>query len=148
MNDFYTALIAELQSGDYGGMTDAEAAAAINALTQPARQLVPLWRVKQFCIESSAWLAILQAAQSHENEQVRGAAALTAIYVDDSRFANLDLDLPSTQQMLGGLVAGGVVTQELAAAVDALANTTTSRAAILGLGTVGDGHVLSARRMF
>ena len=36
MTDFYTALIAELQYGDYGGMSDADAAAAIDTQTVPA----------------------------------------------------------------------------------------------------------------
>lgn len=36
MDDFYTQLIAELQSGDYGGMSDDEAAPIIDAQTVPA----------------------------------------------------------------------------------------------------------------
>jgi hypothetical protein len=145
----YNALIPELRDDPagmgYAAMSDHEAASAINASTQPARQLVPLWLIKRRLIETGAWLA-LQAAAAAESA-VQPAAKLTLEYVDDHRFENLDLDLLSTQQMLGALQAAGIVSAELAAELDTLADTTTSRAMMLGLGRVEPGHVESARRM-
>lgn len=147
----YDILVPELRDDPagigYAGMSDAEAAAAINASTQPARQLVPLWLIKRRLIETGAWLGIVQYANQGENEQWRHAAALTCIYVDDQRFENLDLDLPATQQMLGALQLAGLVTADMAAEIDSLADTMTSRAAILGLPRVEPGHVESARKM-
>lgn len=145
----YEILTAELQNDPaglgYATMTDAEVATAINATTQAARQLVPLWQIKKAAIESNLWLAIKNAAASHADAQVQGVANVTLDYISDSRFENLDMDLASTQAMLGALVAGGVVTQDFVDALDAMADTTTSRANVLGLGTVSDGHVKSAR---
>ena len=145
----YDILTAELQddpaSLGYSTMTDAEVATAINGATQAARKLVPLWEVKKAAIENGFWLAIKTAAASHADEQVKGVANIVLDYVGDSRFENIDMDLTSTQTMLGALVAGSVITQDFSDLLNGLANTTTSRAAILGLSQVSDGHIKSAR---
>jgi hypothetical protein len=147
----YEKLVAELASDPvgmgYASMTDAQVSAAIAASTRPTRKLVPLWEVKKRLIETGAWLAIVQYASSGENAQVKEVAALTCAYIDDTRFDNLDVDLPSTQQMLGVLQQAGLITAQMASEIDALADTWTTRAAQLGLGSVGDGHVHSAREM-
>ena len=145
----YDILTAELQNDPeglgYAAMSDVEVVTAINAETQTARQTVPLWQVKKAAIENNFWLAIKAAAASHADEQVKGVANIVLDYVDDTRFNNLDMDLVSTQTMLGALVAGGVITQDFSDLLNGLANTTTSRAAILGLSQVSDGHIKSAR---
>lgn len=145
----YSKLKAELAddpaSIGYSAMTNAEASAAINASTQPARQLVPLWQIKKRLIETGVLLAIQAAAETES--QIQAAARLTIEYIDDDRFEHLDMDLDSTKQMVGALIAGGVVSSDLSAELDAMAATTTSRAAILGIERVEPGHVESARRM-
>ena len=147
----YEKLVAELASDPvgmgYASMTDAQVSAAIAANTRPTRQLVPLWLIKRRLIETGAWLAIVQYANEGENAQVRAAAALTCIYVDDTRFENLDLDLPATQAMLGALQLAGLITAEMASEIDTLADAWTTRAAQLGLPNVAPGHVQSARKM-
>lgn len=143
----YEALKAELRDDPagvgYAEMTDQQAADAINANSQAARKLVPLWQIKKRLVETGSLLSI-QAAAAVESP-IQAAAKLTLEYIDDRRFENLDMDLASTKAMVGALVAGGVVSADLAAELDGMASTTTSRAAILGLGAVGDGHILSAR---
>jgi hypothetical protein len=59
----------------------------------------------------------------------------------------VDLANTNARAFVDGLVTAEVLTAEEAAAVKALAETTISRAAQLGLGIVGDGHVQSAREM-
>jgi len=129
----------------YAEMTDVEVATSLNTADVTVRQLVPLWRVKKTAIEEGCWLPIQAAAASHETPAVQGAAMIAIDYINDQRFENLDMDLPSTQQMLGALVAGGVISAEQSATLDALADSTTSRASQLGIGRVGAGHVESAR---
>lgn len=146
----YDVLIPELvndplQRG-YAAMSHDEAAASMNAVDIPVRKLVPLWNVKKTAIESGCWLTIKAAAVSHVSPGVQGAATVALDYINDQRFENLDMDLTSTQEMLGALVAGGVLTQAQADTLDALADDLTSRAIQLGIGTVGAGHIDSARR--
>ena len=147
----YDILTAELAADPvgmgYASMTDAEVSAAIMASTRPTRQKVPLWEVKKRLIETGAWLAIVQYANEGEDAQVRAAAALTCIYVDDHRFENLEIDLPATQQMLGALQLAGLITEAMASEIDTLADAWTTRAAQLGLPNVAPGHVQSARKM-
>lgn len=147
MDSFYQTLTNELANPVYAGMTDLEAVNKLNTKDVPARQLVPLWMVKKHAIENGYWIAIKAAATSHESPTVQAAATLTLDYVEDKRFDNLDLDLSSTQSLLAALVSGGVITQTNADELDAMADTFISKADELGLGVVGDGHVLSAREL-
>lgn len=146
----YETLVPELRDDPaaigYAGMDDAQRLAALHAENQPVRQLVPLWQIKKRLIETGAWLELQKAAVDHQSEQVKAAASLTLLYVDDARFENLDLDLASTQQLLGALVQAMIVTTDMSAEIDAMANATTSRAAILGLQSVQLGNMVSARK--
>jgi len=145
----YDKLTAEIKNDPagrgYSAMSHEEAAASVNARDIPVRKLVPLWNVKKTAIETNCWLAIKAAAAAHAVPEVQGAAAVAVDYIDDQRFENLDMDLPSTQAMLGALVAGGVLTQDQADTLDALADDLTSRAIQLELSTVGPHHVEYAR---
>lgn len=119
----YDALIA---AGDHSGL-----AARLNAKTLPG--LVPLWEIKKAAIEAGEWYSIVVAADSHEVPQVKAAAYMAKDYIDDRRFTNLDLSLPSTQQMLGGLVQGGVMSQGLVDTITGLAANRASIADSLGV---------------
>jgi len=147
----YEILIPELRDDPagigYAEMTDEQRMEAFYAENQSARQLVPLWQLKKFLVETGLLLALQQTAASHESAEVKGAASLTLTYIDDHRFNNLDMDLDSTKTLIGGLVAGGVVTAEAAATIDSMADTVTSRAKILGCTNAADGHFSSARNM-
>ena len=147
----YEVLVSELSNDPtgigYSGMTDEEVAVAINANTQTSRQTVPLWQIKKLAIESNLWLTIKQAAVEHVSNDIKNVAIIALDYINDTRFSNLDMDLVSTQTMLGALVAGGVITQDFVDELNVLANTLTSRASILGLGGLSSGHIASARKM-
>ena len=149
--NIYDVLVPELRDDPagigYASMNDQERMVAYYAENQQARQLVPLWQLKKFLVETGLLLALQQAATSHESVDVRAAAALTLVYIDDPRFNNLDMDLQSTKTLIGGLVLGGVVTAEVAALIDAMADTVTSRAKILGCTNAADGHFSSAKKI-
>lgn len=66
---------------------------------------------------------------------------------DTAEGCGIDLANANARVFLDGLVAAEVLTAEEAAAVKGMAETQISRAAQLGLGIVGDGHVRSAREM-
>lgn len=138
-----TELATDPKSLGYAGQPHQAVADMLNATTQVGRQMLPLWLLKRRLIETGAWLA-LQAAAAAES-QVQPAARLALEYIEDRRFENLDLDLQSTQQMIGALVLGGIVTAALAAEMDAMATTQISRAEQIGIGRVTDGDVQAAR---
>lgn len=129
------ALKTELAKSDYDALIAAgnhsAIAAMLNAKTQPG--LVPLWEIKKAVIEAGEWYGLVVASTAHENLQVRGAAYTAVDYINDSRFANLDPSLPSTQMLLGALVLGGVMTQGLADTIAGLAANRSSIAGTLGI---------------
>jgi hypothetical protein len=152
----YDDLKTELAKPAYEALTDQEAADALNAETIVVRQLVPLWQIEKHAIENGYRLAIEAAAAKWVAEpsadqqaanQVYGAAKIALSYLANSRFENLDFDLDSTKAMLAALVAGGIVTQANADALDAMANGTTSRREQLKLPPVGSHHVAYARSL-
>jgi len=146
----YTVLRGEISTDplgrNYVAMSDVEVVSSLNTADRAIRQLVPLWQVKKTAIEEGCWLAIQAAvADESKSEQVRGAAAIAVDYINDQRFQNLDMDLTSTQQMLGALVVGGVITAAQSATLDALADGVISRAEEIGLAGVRVGDVQRAR---
>jgi len=102
-------------------LSDQECADAINAMTTTSRELVPLWQIKVAGLQGGWWLTAKAVVGSNP------AAAVWFEYYDDPRFENLDMDLPTTKQILGGLVATGLLTQAQADAVDAMANVTRAK---------------------
>jgi hypothetical protein len=111
-------------------MDAAQMLAAVNVLSisTDARQLVPLWQIKKLCIETGVWVAMKIAAAQTESVQLAQAATLAIEYINDTRFENLDLDLTSTQTMIGALVQGGIMTEAQSELIDDMANVKTSRA--------------------
>jgi hypothetical protein len=141
-------LATELAKPEYAGLTDQQAADAVNAKNVTVRQLVETWRVKQYAIENSIWGKVKVALRKSDTpDEVYGLCVQLVDWVDDSagKIQTVDVDLPSVQMMLGGLVQIGLATQEQVAGIIAMANTSIRWVDSVGLGTVGDGHVKSAR---
>jgi len=99
-------------------LDDVAAAEAISAMTIVTRELVPLWQIKVAGLQAGWWLVVKAAVATNV------AAAVWFEYYDDPRFENLDMDLATSQTIIGGLVASSLMTQEQADAVSAMANTT------------------------
>lgn len=146
----YDLLTAELTSDPagigYADMSDADAAAAIMASTQPARQLADRWRVKEAIYLAGRWPALVDL-QASENADLATLARTAIAYLSDPDFERINLDYPMVETMLDMLMAVGLLTPELRAQIHAMGDTTTSRAAILGLPKMEPGHVASARQM-
>lgn len=143
-------LIQELAKPEYASMTDAEAAAAVNAKTVTVRKLVETWRVKQLAMEMGLWgkLRIVARNASGEiPENVQGLAITVLDWIDDvsGKIQSVDMDLVSTQTMLGGLVVATLATQQQVDAIRALANVTIPWTQANGIGEVGIGFIRAAR---
>jgi hypothetical protein len=129
-------------------MTDQQAADAINAKTVIVRRPVELWRVKQLLIEQGIWGSLKVAVRKSDTpDAVYGLCVSVIDWIDDpsGKVKTVDVDLPSVQSMLAGLVQIGIGTQADVAALLALANTDIRWVDSVGLGTIGDGSVKSAR---
>lgn len=144
------ALRTELAKPEYAGLSDEEASVAINAKTVTIRELVPTWKVKQLAMEQGVW-GRLRIVAKDKNEaipdQVRGLAITVLDWIDDvsGKIQSVDMDLVSTQTMLGGLVASTLATQQQVDAIRALADTTIPWTKHNGIGEVGIGYIRAAR---
>ena len=138
----------ELSKPQYAGLSDQAAAGAINAKTVVVRRPVELWKVKQLLIEQGIWASLKIAVRKTDTpDAVYGLCVSVIDWIDDpsGKVQTVDVDLLSVQSMLAGLVQVGTGTQANVAALLALANTDIRWVDSVGLGTVGDGSVRSAR---
>ncbi len=141
-------LATELAKPEYADLTDQQAADTINVKTVTVRRLVETWRVKQYAIENGIWATLkLVRENTALSNDVRGLCISIIDWVDDSagKIQTVDMDLPSVQYMLGGLVTATLATQEQVNAILAMADTSIRWVDSVGMGTIGDGHVRSVR---
>lgn len=141
------ALRTELAKPEYEGLSDQAAADAINAKTVTVRELVPTWKIKQYAMEQGIWGTLRIASKDAEQLPVRGLAITVLDWIDDvsGKIQSVDLDLASTQTMLGGLVQCQLATQQQAEAISALATVVKKWTDHNGIGEVGIGFIRAAR---
>jgi hypothetical protein len=141
-------LATELAKPEYASMSDQQAADAINAKTVTVRRLVETWRVKQYAIEQGVW-AKLKLAKDNAlaPDELKGLCISILDWIDDSagKIQTVDMDLPSVQYMLAGLVQAALATQDQVNAIIAMADTPIRWVDSVGMGSIGDGHVRSVR---
>lgn len=143
------ALIQELQKPEYAGLSDQAAADIINAKMVSKRELVPTWLVKQHGIENGYYAKIkIAACDSTIPVDVRGLCISVLAWIDDQagKIQHLDMDLASTHAMVQGLIASGILTQAQADSLDQLADHDVRWVDDQGVGEVGIGLVINARR--
>ena len=140
------ALIDELKKPEYQGMTDIQAAAAINAKVVSVRVPIDCWMAKQHALENGYYASILKASQEIQHP-ARDLCISVLAYIDDSagKFVKIDLDRPKVQEMLSTLVLAGFVSPELRWELEALADSHVAWVDAMGLGHVCDGAVHKAR---
>ncbi|MFO0204421.1 MAG: hypothetical protein ACK528_14980 [Alphaproteobacteria bacterium] len=141
-------LAEELSKPQYASLSDQQAADAINAKTVVVRRPAELWRVKQLLIEQGIWGSLKVAVRKSDTpDAVYGLCVSVIDWIDDpsGKVQTVDVDLPSVQAMLAGLIQIGIGTQANVTALLALGNTNIRWVDSVGLGTVGDGSVKSAR---
>ena len=92
----------------------------------------------------SRYERIETAATSHASPAIRGAckASVKLIERDGTR---LDLNLPDRAAMIGGMVAGGVLTSDEQSELVTMSTQYISRGTEIGVGVVKPGHVEVAR---
>lgn len=142
----YAILAAELQQAQYAGMTDAEIAAALNALPRPTRRRVPISELQARAMEAGVYTALRVAVGNEAAPAELRAVAQTVLDLANARFDDVDLDNAASRQMFGALQQAGVITAQQAEIIYALATVPgVSRADVLGLGVVAEEDIKAAR---
>ena len=139
------ALIDELKQPEYATMSDQEAADAVNAKVVTIRQPVAAERVQAAAIASGLWAIVKIAAQNTAlPNPPRGAAMSFVDWIEAGR--PIDMDGGTVQGVGQVLLAYNLATQPQLDALQALADTAARWVDVQGIGEVGIGFVINARR--
>ena len=143
-----SALAAKIAEPQYRGLTDQLLADAINGLRVSVRRPVPTWLVRQTAIEGGYWPALIEARES-TTPAVRALAITVLAWVDDQSgtIQSVDMDRAAVVQMRAALVQAGICSQPQADALSALADASIPWTESVGLGEVGPGNIINARRL-
>jgi hypothetical protein len=139
------ALIDELKQPQYATMSDQEAADAVNAKTVTIRQPVAAERVQASAISTGLWAIVKIAAQNTAlPNPPRGAAMSFVDWIEAGR--PIDMDGGTVQGVGAVLLSYNLATQPQLDALQALADTAARWVDTVGIGEVGIGYVINARR--
>jgi hypothetical protein len=139
------ALIEELKQPQYATMSDQEAADAVNAKTVTIRQPVAADRVQAAAIASGLWAIVKIAAQNTAlPNPPRGAAMSFVDWIEAGR--PIDMDGGTVQGVGQVLLSYNLATQPQLDALQALADTAARWVDTVGIGEVGIGYVINARK--
>ena len=143
-----SVLAAKIREPQYAGMADQLLADAVNGLRVSVRRPVPTWQVRQTAIEGGYWPALVEARES-TTPAIRALAITVLAWIDDQSgtIQTVDLDRPAVVAMRAALVSAGIVTQQQADALSALADHSIPWTESVGLPEVGVGLVINARRI-
>ena len=143
-----SVLAAKIREPQYAGMADQLLADAINGLRVSVRRPVPTWAIRQAAIEGGYWVSLLDARES-STAAVRALAISVLAWIDDQSgtIQTVDLDRPAVVAMRAALVSAGIVTQQQADALSALADASIPWTESVGLPEIGVGLVINARRI-
>ena len=141
------ALIDELKKPEYQGMTDAQAAAAINAKVVAIRVPIDCWMAKQHALENG-YFAPLYKASKDPASPCRDLCISVLAYIDDSagKFQKIDLDRPKVREMLEGIIQCEFATREIIDELLGLADSHVAWVDYVGVGQVGIGLIQNARK--
>jgi hypothetical protein len=139
------ALIDELKQPQYAGLTDQQAADAVNAKTVTIRQPVAAERVQASAIASGLWAIVKIAAQNTAlPNPPRGAAMSFVDWIEAGR--PIDMDGGTVQGVGQVLLSYNLATQPQLDALQALADTAARWVDTVDIGEVGIGYVINARK--
>jgi len=141
-------LAAKIAEPQYAGLTDQALADAVNAIRVSVRRPVPTWLVRQTAIEGGYWPALVEARES-TTPAVRALAITVLAWVDDQSgtIQSVDMDRPAVVGMRAALVQAGICSQAQADALSALADQSIPWTESVGLGEIGIGMIVNARRI-
>ena len=101
---------------------DLQCAERCTAIAPTVRMPVPAAHIQYDAAINGVWAAITIARESVETpQQIKGICITFLDWIKSGR--PIDFDMPQVQQMLGGLVLSGLVTQKQADALADRANT-------------------------
>jgi len=139
------ALIDELRKPEYAGLSDQQAADAVNAKTVTIRQPVAADRVQAAAIASGLWAIVKIAAQNTAlPNPPRGAAMSFVDWIEAGR--PIDMDGGTVQGVGAVLLSYNLATQPQLDALQTLADTAARWVDTVDIGEVGIGYVINARR--
>jgi len=143
-----SVLAAKIREPQYAGLSDQLVADAINGLRVSVRRPVPTWSIRQAAIEGGYWVSLLDARAS-STAAVRSLALSVLAWIDDQSgtIQTVDLDRPAVVAMRAALVQAGIVTQQQADSLSALADASIPWTESVGLPEIGIGLVINARRL-
>ena len=141
-------LAAKIREPQFRGLSDQLLADAVNGLRVSVRRPVPTWLVRQTAIEGGYWPALIEARES-TTPAVRALAITVLAWIDDQSgtIQSVDMDRPAVVQMRAALVQAGICSQPQADALSALADVSIPWMESVGLGEVGIGMIVNARRI-
>jgi len=138
-------LIDELQKPEYSGLSDQEAADAINAKTATIRKPVPADKVQAAAIASGLWAIVKIASQNTGlPNPPRGAAMSFVDWIEAGR--PIDMDGGTVQGVGAVLLSYNLATQEQLDALQVLADVVIPWTTANDLPEVGIGLVINARK--
>lgn len=148
----YEALKSELATPAYEKMTDQEAADALNAKTVATVRNIPTREIATWAAENGL-MATLYAAERDSNTPAALYGAiktlltiLTPGLLDEWRVLDSSgAPTGAAQAMIGGLQQAGLMTDERATELLAMAQTALRWVDVVGIGTVQPGHVQMIR---
>lgn len=135
----------ELSKPEYIGLSDQQAADAINAKTEIIEVLVPIWQAKEHAILNGYW-PLLKAGQLDSDPLKAGLCVSVIDWIDDPKMQSIDVNLQSVNDMLLGLVSFSLMTQQQADEVIAMGSKVVPWTQTVGLPEVGIGLVINARK--
>ena len=144
-------LITDPLSRGYAAMTDAQVAASLKVKNRTKHRRVPSSEVLKWSGANGRASRIRKAANGVSPfdslpDEIRSVAIVADVLVNrgDISFDSQDLGHVAMSQ---ALILGSVLSQEDVNALLSLSTEPCSREDELGLGSVGDGHVKSAREI-
>ena len=135
----------ELSKPQYQGLSDQQAADAINAKTVVVLQSVAIATLKEYAIINSIWPK-LKAGLASTNAQVQALCLSVVDWVEDPRMSTINVQKPEVQAMLSALVTAGILTQTQMNDIVAMSTKVVSWTSTVGLPEIGIGLVRNARK--
>ena len=138
------ALIEELKQPQYQGLSDQQAADAVNAKTVAIRQPVDSGLLMDACMAAGIWAQLEAANQPGSSDPPASLARTMMERLKQPR--PLDFDNPAVQQNVADCIQHGLITQEQQQQLSGMANKTLRWVDVHDIGEVGIGYVINARR--
>ena len=146
----YELLKTELARDEYKDLSNQQVADAINAKTVTTVRNIPTVEIATWAAENGLMAALFAAEREPETPAALYGVSKTLLTVLErlDEWRVLDAEgkaTPAAEAMIGGLIQAGLMTQEQAGQLLAMATTALRWVDVAGIGTVQPGHVQMIR---